>query len=214
MLTSAYCYTDSMEEENAQDEIFDAHGNVKKARDRSGTSTPQPFFSGREDPINMILAACSSTKEVGRGEDAVAVVQGPPGAGKSATLTQVRHLLHTSSYGGRPMALRLRRPPQNARSDAIIHEIDRVTIPYKNKRPRTMREGKNLARRTIGLPLVKLAGNDKVTMGEKLPLPDRGESGRARRCPPAPDGRRSTEHGGPQVKSDRRNPQGGQSPSR
>ena len=53
----------------------------------------EPFFSGREENVNAILRAADDTAQRGNGVDATCLVTGPPGAGKTALLAQVRHEL-------------------------------------------------------------------------------------------------------------------------
>lgn len=83
------------------------------------------MFAGREDEIELIDAAVQATREGEVGH--TVVIQGPPGAGKTALLHEYgARLLANSGEGGLPVVPVSLRPADLASSPtAILTEIDR-----------------------------------------------------------------------------------------
>ena len=92
---------------------------------RSGDRAPPLVFAGREDEIELIDAAVQSTREGEVGH--TVVIQGPPGAGKTALLQEYgARLLAGSGEGGLPVVPVSLRPADLASSPAaILTEVDR-----------------------------------------------------------------------------------------
>ena len=75
--------------DGARNEVRQNRENYIRAGDRARAG-PDPYFVGREREIAMFLQALELTAEEGgsAGKDEALLVQGPPGAGKTALLEE------------------------------------------------------------------------------------------------------------------------------
>ncbi len=98
---------------------------------RSSDRTSPSVFVGREEEIDLIDSAVRMTRrgEVGH----TVVVQGVPGAGKTALLREYgRRLLASSGEGGLPVVpVPLRPTDLNASPAAILEEVDRQFCEFE-----------------------------------------------------------------------------------
>lgn len=108
-------------------DVRDALGLLARSSDRTSPSV----FVGREEEIDLIDSAVQMTRrgEVGH----TVVVQGVPGAGKTALLREYgRRLLASSGEGGLPVVpVPLRPTDLNASPAAILEEVDRQFCEFE-----------------------------------------------------------------------------------
>ena len=130
------------------------------------------MFAGREDEIELIDSAVQATREGEVGH--TVVIQGPPGAGKTALLHEYgARLLANSGEGGLPVVPVSLRPADLAASPtAILTEVDRQFSEFMA----TGRWGASLNRMFEGVSFV---GRTLFAIGTKRDIKDFTPSARA-----------------------------------